>query len=437
MSSQSTSLRSWAIENRVWEPSTWEKFLREYLVPLYKDAWTITIIYSELQQRVSGKELASIEDIDLRERIRAALYGGVEKDPKNSYAKFMYDYFGIEVENARSFEESVELYKRYGDLVKIYVGRDYSHTPIAESIKTLCESLEKAIRIMAGKLKKSPEELGLTKDYKPEVERGPGFLKQLLPKPGEKAEKLVSLINGFRKHAVDLAIGHNPYTTFIYYVRLIPVPFLKKFLEPMDSQKKDKETDEIKAIAELLDLKARSLINDQEERLSPEIYNKLYLFRAEDSFASTILNVHQVLLNIVPEVSYIYNEMINDAINRLDNIPLDPWDIYGTILRGFRDHREDFYQVVVGSNGIISEIKCTISHISTRGKLHIYEEYIYKNNENNYNKLYFGDFLCRIFPLISSGIIEIVAVAGEIRIKLKKEYMDKWIDRVMSNQGKT
>jgi len=89
MSSQSTSLRSWAIENRVWEPSTWEKFLREYLVPLYKDAWTITIIYSELQQRVSGKELASIEDIDLRERIRAALYGGVEKDPKNSYAKFM------------------------------------------------------------------------------------------------------------------------------------------------------------------------------------------------------------------------------------------------------------------------------------------------------------------------------------------------------------
>jgi len=123
--------------------------------------------------------------------------------------------------------------------VKIYVGA--RHTPIAENIRTLSNSLEKAIRIMAGKLKKSPEELGLTKDYKPEVERGPDYLKQLLPKPGEKAEKLVSLVNSFKKHAVDLAIGHNPYTTFIHYVRLIPVPFLKKFLGLEDSQKKIKK----------------------------------------------------------------------------------------------------------------------------------------------------------------------------------------------------
>jgi len=426
MSSQSTSLRSWAIENRVWEPSTWEKFLREYLVPLYKDAWTITIICLELKEKVNGKEPASIEDIDLRERIRAALYGGVEKDPKNSYAKFMYDYFGVKVEGTRSFEESVELYKRYGDLVKIHMGS------YCDYIFTLSNSLEKAIRIMAEKLKRSPEELGLTKDYKPEVKREPDFLKQRLPKPGEKAEKLVSLINSFRKHAVNLAIGHNPYTTFIYYIRLIPVPFLKKFLEPKDSQKKDKETDEIKAIAELLDLKAYSLINNQEERLSPEIYNKLYLFIAKDGFASTILGIHQILLNIVPEVSNIYNEMINDAINHLDNIPLDPWDIYETILRGFRkaldDEKVSCY-VTVGSSGIIDRIVC----IGRYG----YGAYIYEHNENNYYKLYFDDFLYRIFPLISSGIIEVNAVdKWTLYITLKKGYTDKWIDRVMSNRGK-
>jgi len=186
--------------------------------------------------------------------------------------------------------------------VKIYVGHNFNHTPIAESIKTLCERLKKAIHIMAGKLKKSPEELGLRKEYRPDVERGPGFLKQLLPKPGEKAEKLVSLINSFRKHAVDLAIGHNPYTTFIYYVRLIPVPFLKKFLEPMDSQKKDKETYEIKAIAELLDLKAYSLIDNQEERLSPEIYNKLYLFRAAFGWRCCIPPSSQALQALHPIV---------------------------------------------------------------------------------------------------------------------------------------
>lgn len=44
-----------------------------------------------------------------------AIYGGVEpnKDFNTSFAKFMYDNFGICAENAPSFEESIKHYERW------------------------------------------------------------------------------------------------------------------------------------------------------------------------------------------------------------------------------------------------------------------------------------------------------------------------------------
>jgi len=136
----------------------------------------------------------------------------------------------------------------------------------------------------------------------------------------------------------------------------------------------------------------------------------------------------------VPEVSKIYNEMINDAINHLDSIPLDPWDIYGTILKGFRkalDNRRDHCEVSL--EGLLEDSR-RIVYIRCYGENG--GEDVYQANMSEY-KLYFDDFLYRIFPLVSSGIIGVGRPwRFQIHIVLKKGYTDKWIDRVMSNRGK-
>ena len=111
-----TSLREWVKENKVWKPENWRTFLKKDLAPLYRQAYTLNTLYEFLKsEKICGKSsLADIEDKILRNKIRVTIYGGVEpnKDLNMSFAKFMYDNFGICAENAPSFEESIEHYKQ-------------------------------------------------------------------------------------------------------------------------------------------------------------------------------------------------------------------------------------------------------------------------------------------------------------------------------------
>ena len=119
------SLREWAKENEIWDPKTWKIFLEKDLVPFYKQAYTMNTLYEFLKsEKICGKSsLADIEDETLKNKIRVAIYGGVEpnKDFNTSFAKFMYDNFGICAENAPSFEESIKHYESWGDGIKVSV----------------------------------------------------------------------------------------------------------------------------------------------------------------------------------------------------------------------------------------------------------------------------------------------------------------------------
>ena len=105
----SLSLKKWAIDNKIWEPYSWKIFLEKDLVPFYKQAFILNEFYNFLKsEKVCGKNsLRDIEDEILRNKIRVAIYGGAE-NPATSFAKFMYEYFGIHAENASTFEESIK-----------------------------------------------------------------------------------------------------------------------------------------------------------------------------------------------------------------------------------------------------------------------------------------------------------------------------------------
>jgi len=123
--SMETSLREWAKENKVWEPKNWRTFLEKDLVPLYRQAYILNTLYEFLKsEKICGKpSLVDIEDEMLRNKIKVAIYGGVDpnKDLNMSFAKFMYDNFGICAENAPSFEESIKHYENWGDGIKVSV----------------------------------------------------------------------------------------------------------------------------------------------------------------------------------------------------------------------------------------------------------------------------------------------------------------------------
>ena len=117
-----TSLREWAKENKIWEPKTWRTFLEKDLVPFYRQAYTLNALHEFLKsEKICGKPyLADIEDETLKNKIRVAIYGGVKpnKDFNTSFAKFMYDNFGICAENAPSFEGSIKHYESWGMVLR-------------------------------------------------------------------------------------------------------------------------------------------------------------------------------------------------------------------------------------------------------------------------------------------------------------------------------
>jgi len=226
-----TSLREWAIKNEIWKLKSWRVFLEKDLVPFYKIAWTLNEFYNFLKSdKICGKSaLADIEDEKLRNKIRVAIYGGVEQDLENSFAKFMFEHFGICAQNAPSFEESIEHYRAWGDGVKISVNPHswINSIPIDKLVDKLSDLIKWRL---CEKLGVTLSEIGIQDSY-PYRPIDEIDINTLLPEPGEEPKELISLINEFRQRAVDLAIGRNPFTTFVYYVRTIPLLALMGFLE--------------------------------------------------------------------------------------------------------------------------------------------------------------------------------------------------------------
>ena len=403
------SLREWAKENKVWEPKTWRTFLEKDLVPFYKQAYILNALYGFLKsEKICGKtSLADIEDETLKNKIRVAIYGGVEpnKDFSTSFAKFMYDNFGICAEDVSSFEESIKHYETWGDGIKVSINSNswINSIPIGK----LVNELRSLIGDFCEKIDIKLSEIGIQESYP----YAPTELIEpdtLLPQPEEKPEKLINLINEFKQNALDLSIGYNPFMTFIFYIRTIPLLALMEFLEC--------DVDKITKLANFLELKAYSMIDQQEVNLPTKSPEKVILIWKRSSLFEQLLELQKYLENVDPTIKEVHENMIKQAIDQI-HITFEPWKDYEPIFSFLNDALRDRNWCSLGvKNGRIVELS---SH--------------YKEIELP-SKIWLRDFLIKISPIISAGIASLSYSMTQLEFHpLARE----WIKKVIENEGKT
>lgn len=410
------SLREWAKENTVWEPKVWKNFLEEDIVPLYKYAYTLDTLYKFLKSAgICGKSsLADIEDETLRNKVRAAIYGGVEqnKDSSMSFAKFMYDNFGICAENAPSFEDSTKHYESWGDSIKVSVNAEswINSMPIGSFV----DEMEILIQRFCDKLTIKLTEVGIQESYpSPPIEViNPD---DLLPQPAKKPETLVELINNFKQKALDLSVGVNPFMTFVFYSRTIPLLTLMEFLEC--------DIDKITKLAGFLGLKVYSMIDQTEVSLPTKSPNKAILLLTRESLFDRILGLQSFLRKIDPIIKQIYVDMIKQAADQI-HVTFEPWKDYEPIfsaLANLMDDR-DVCQLEVEQGRIVK--------VNNQ-----YGRRYWKFKEMELSgKILLRDFLINISPLLNAGIVTLGYTITQLAFHpLARE----WIEKVIDNEGNT
>jgi hypothetical protein len=410
---QQLSLRKWAIDYKIWEPYSWKTFLEKDLVPFYKQAFILNEFYNFLKsEKVCGKNsLKDIEDEVLKNKVRVAIYGGAE-NPDTSFAKFMYDYFGLCAENASTFQESKELYENWGDNIKVSV----HHKSWVSSIRItdLLHKLRRIIDKICSKIGIKLSEMGIDeKSYRPlEIIEADA----LLPQAGEKPEKLISLINEFKQKAVELSIGVNPFTTFVHYSRAIPLLALKEFLEC--------DIDKVIELANFLELKAYSMIDGKEVELSTKSTDKVFLVYqypgCANSLCHNVLELQDFLVSIEPVIEELRNNFIKEAISQI-HITFEPWKDYEPIFTTLSEILKytNYYELLL-KDGKIESILPGARGWAARPLS---------------NKVWLRNFLIRIYPIISVGIIDL-AIYSNIELVFRP-LAKEWIDKVIKNEGKT
>lgn len=403
------SLREWAKENKVWEPKAWRIFLERNLAPFYKQAYILNTLYEFLKsEKICGKSsLADIEDETLKNKIRVTIYGGVEpnKDFNASFAKFMYDNFGICAENAPSFEESIKHYESWGDGIKVSVNPNswINSIPIGSLVDKLRDLIQwNLCRELGIKL----SEIGIQESYpySPFEAIEPNTL---LPQAGEKPEKLVSLINEFKQKALDLSIGVNPFTTFVFYTRTIPLLVLMEYLEC--------DINKIIKLANFLGLKAYSMIDQREVSLPTKSPGKVILLLASNSLSYKILELRGYLEKVDPTIKQVHENMIKEAINQI-HVTFEPWQDYEPIFSFFsRKIIKDTTFWLYTENGRIIEIGDPKNDLP--------------------NKIWLRDFLIKITPLISAGLADISFSTSWLTLKFHP-LAREWVEKVIENEGK-
>ena len=486
-----TSLRKWAIENKVWEPKTWEKFLKEDIVPFYKDAYTIWKIYKFLYDRFgkNGKyrdmTLGDIKDIDevLYDKLVTAIYGGIgeNKDPNKSFAKFMYDVFGLQVADANTFEDSIKMYEEYGDCVRIVLNEErwVEKWYISYIVDTLYEIIN---QLCCEKIKMSPMNIGLVmdKNYKLNVSDLPDP-STLLPGVEESPDKLMNLFNRFLQKALDLLVGKNPFITFAFYVREIPLSVLAEFLNLNLDDSKD--MDKIIKLVNLLDLEVYSIVDMKYMRYTE--YSQLSTKSAENmiltrknydgcyyshSLIEEIMLLHNLLMDVDERVKKEYEKTIEKYIQQI-HVEFKPWKEYEPFFKALKIAFREWEKY---EERIRKEYEKTIhvkfnpwkEYLPSKALKRVFREWE-KYEELRVNeyiiklciekrkitsikweecmfykylvprtKIPLKQLLLGIAPAISSGLIEISIYNDTITMKFHP-FAEKWIDKVIKGAGKT
>jgi len=417
-----TSLRNWAIEKKIWKPESWKSFLENDLVPLYQDVLALNDFYNNFLKNkiLKYSSLEDIEDENLKNKMRVAIYGGVKPNGNydKSFAKFMFDTFGISANDAATFEGSIKQYEQFGDSIKITLNTNsWISKTVPGTGYSYFHFLENTLNSLIAKISK---DLGI-QDYDQKYLQPLNVkIEDFLPQKNEKPEKLISFINDVKKKALNLSIGINPYITFIFYTKTIPLPTLKKFLEC--------NIEDIKRLAEFLGLKPFSLIDLNIVEFPNHYIDNVILMLDFLSLGTSVISLQLpdfstqlggYLEWVEPKVKKVFDDLIEQAKDQI-HLTFKPWE------NGYKE----IFQAI--SKGLEKTLPINLK-IENGRITQIDWEYRFSNG------LPFMDFLVRISPVIIAGLINFKKDPNDPKsvILIFHEKAKKLVEEVISNGGKT
>ena len=182
-------------------------------------------------REILPKRLGDISDSELRQRLSTVVAGGIDADPSKSFAWFMHKVFNVGIVVGSTIVEPKEAkkYMEYG-LSNITVGIE-NQVRLENIVNKLINEIDRFMYYLedSGLISSkynihNYNESQINKDYFIKI------IKEYVPSPGEKPNKLLELLNDIRKSLVNLSIGFNSTLTLMFILRVIPLATLVRII---------------------------------------------------------------------------------------------------------------------------------------------------------------------------------------------------------------
>ncbi|MGC9193579.1 MAG: hypothetical protein ACP5FQ_06745 [Thermoplasmata archaeon] len=426
------SLQKNVTEKGLYKKEAWKGYVEDYLLPFWKSAVDLKNFYDFLCSNsiLAQPTISDIED-SIRDQIRIAAFGGIgNKEAPNSdsteypFAKFMFEYFGFSLEGEKSFSDRANLMMQWGDKLKVrFSGKSWINTigikGIIEDVRKIMDSIMNGI----GYEYDWYNDYGFTyynHSYKDQLNP-----REILPsKSGESPEKLINLLQEFKQRALNLAIGVNRYSTFIFLLKALPMIALFKFLS-IDINN-DEERKIIVSFLKFLKVRYFSIINgeeiilEQEKSYSVDALEKIFIL-GYGGLNEQILELNKKLINIDEQIDQQFNRFIstirNEALKMLD-------------IEFMRNLVISIRKKIAGTDGVV-ELKFN-NGILTKIEINYRESEELEKEIKNFQIL-LEDFLLRNTTFFISATFRINLYSDSLGVEISFDDLKSLEERVSEN----
>ncbi|MGC9123866.1 MAG: hypothetical protein ACP5IB_07380 [Thermoplasmata archaeon] len=435
MVEENYSLREWARQNKIWERDSWKQYLND-LIEFYKDAYILKKLKDyliEISQKYNTlDDIRNQEGKEIYDKFKTMIYGGIGSGNINeSFAKFMFEVFGIRTLNAKTFEDSIKFYEKYGDGITITIENPWEMKPwiflididkIVNITKSIIVSLSNDLKIILS-------QYNLNSD----LDISNFSVKDIIsyfPNPNDSPKKLIDLIYDFKQKGVALSIGINPFSTFLFYTRAIPMKMLIDFLDLESNLTKVEE------LIKFLKLKKYSIIYLTQIDTSTIHSETIYLLASYSDYYNNPISYNGEFLNLFwnhliymdENIIKRFDEMIDYGVKEI-KIEFNPWEDYKNLFEEINNILFKFLNENPNKD-ILAEFKLKDGKIKE-----INVGYFSSKSQLNTT---FSDFLLKISPAICTGLIDIKYINPNLNYATFNFHRKtkEWIEEVIKNAGK-
>ncbi|MGC8981846.1 MAG: hypothetical protein ACP5JU_02785 [Minisyncoccia bacterium] len=434
MVEENYSLREWARQNKIWERDSWKQYLND-LIEFYKDAYILKKLKDyliEISQKYNTlDDIRNQEGKEIYDKFKTMIYGGIGSGNINeSFAKFMFEVFGIRTLNAKTFENSIKFYEKYGDGITITIENPWEMKPwiflididkIVNITKSIIVSLSNDLKIILSQYNLN--------NYLDISNFSVKDIISYFPNPNDSPKKLIDLINDFKQKGVALSIGINPFSTFLFYTRAIPMKMLIDFLDLESNLTKVEE------LIKFLKLKKYSIIYLTQIDTSTIHSETIYLLASYSDYYNNPISYNGEFLNLFwnhliymdENIIKRFDEMIDYGVKEI-KIEFNPWEDYKALFEEINIILYQFLNQNPINRYILAEFKLMEGKIKE-----IKVGYFSSKSQLNTT---FSDFLLKISPAICTGLIDIKYIGPNYATFNFHRKTKEWIEEVIKNAGK-